>query len=89
MSSAQPASLNPEEIIATLNRQIERYEALAAGSRRLGSEDDAEQALATVVKLRAVRDEFLAWLVARAYRRPPQTGQVFIFRNRKVADSAA
>jgi hypothetical protein len=83
------ASLSPDEIVAALNRRIEHHKALADGASQLGAEDEAAEALATAAKLRSVRDEFLSWLVARAYRRPLQTAQVFTFRRKKVAHSAA
>ena len=89
MPSAKSGSLSAEEIIAALDRQIERLTALTDGSQQLGAEQDAASARDTVAKLRTIRDEFLTWLVARAYRRPPHTAQVFNFRRRKIADSAA
>jgi hypothetical protein len=89
VSASNPASLSPEEIVAALNRRIEHYKALADGSRQLGAECDAAEALVRAAKLRKVRDEFMSWLVARDCRQSPQTARVFTFRRRKAADSAA
>lgn len=82
-------SLSAEEIIAALERRIERLTALASDQALFRLGQDATETGLEVVKLQNLLHQFRCWIEARALSRPKRAAQVFNFRRRKVAQSGA
>ncbi len=88
-STAAPATLSPEEILAALGSRIGRLTVLAADLATVGHHEAAAAKRSEAAKLREVLDGFRAWLVSSAYQERARAGKVVPFRPRKLPVPAA